>query len=75
MQLLLVCNYAFRLCAGAPALTTRGFTEADFERVVELLDKGVKIALGVQKQTSELSPFWLTFLGRHRHSLGINSSY
>ena len=57
MQLLLVFNYAFQLCAGAPALTTRGFTAADFERVVELLDKGVKIALGVQKETSELSPF------------------
>lgn len=38
---------------GAPALTSRGLKEADFERVVELLDKGVKIALNVQKQTSE----------------------
>ena len=45
----------FLLPAGAPALTTRGFSEADFERVVELLDKGVNIALSVQKETSEFS--------------------
>jgi glycine hydroxymethyltransferase len=38
---------------GAPALTTRGFKEADFERVVDLLDKGVKISLGVMKSTSQ----------------------
>nr|KAG5701550.1 hypothetical protein BaRGS_024800 [Batillaria attramentaria] len=42
---------------GAPALTTRGFKEADFDRVVELLDKGVKIALNVQKQTKTLKEF------------------
>lgn len=42
---------------GAPALTTRGFQEADFARVVELLDKGVNIALSVQKRTKTLKEF------------------
>ncbi|KAK7092739.1 serine hydroxymethyltransferase, mitochondrial-like [Littorina saxatilis] len=42
---------------GTPALTTRGFKEADFETVVELLDKGVKIAQNVMKQTKTLKEF------------------
>ncbi|GMH40915.1 hypothetical protein BSKO_08819 [Bryopsis sp. KO-2023] len=29
---------------GAPALTTRGFLEADFDKVAEFVDRGVKIA-------------------------------
>ena len=33
---------------GAPALTTRGFVEKDFERVAEFLDKVVKICIAVQ---------------------------
>jgi glycine hydroxymethyltransferase len=36
---------------GAPALTTRGFTEEDFEKVGEFFDRAVHIALDVKKQT------------------------
>merc|ERR1712182_174977 len=35
---------------GAPALTSRGFDEADFETVVDLFDRGVQIALDVKAQ-------------------------
>lgn len=42
---------------GAPALTSRGFKEEDFERVVDLLDKGVKIALNIMKSTKTLKEF------------------
>ena len=38
---------------GAPALTSRNFKEADFVKVVEYLDKGVKIALEAQSTTGE----------------------
>lgn len=38
---------------GAPALTSRQFKEAEFERVVDFLDEGFKIALDVKKKTSE----------------------
>lgn len=34
---------------GTPALTTRGFTEAHFEKVADLLHEAVQIALAVQK--------------------------
>jgi glycine hydroxymethyltransferase len=37
---------------GTPALTTRGFNEADFERVAELIDRGVKIAAAAKKATA-----------------------
>lgn len=33
---------------GAPALTTRNFTEKDFEKVVDFIDEGVKIAVRVK---------------------------
>jgi len=36
---------------GSPAMTTRGMVEADFVRVANLIDKGVKIAIDVKKQT------------------------
>jgi len=36
---------------GTPALTTRGFVEADFERVAELLHRAVQISLEVQKSS------------------------
>ncbi|XP_041371487.1 serine hydroxymethyltransferase, mitochondrial-like [Gigantopelta aegis] len=42
---------------GAPALTTRGLKESDFEKVVDLLDRGVQIALDAQKQTKKLAEF------------------
>jgi glycine hydroxymethyltransferase len=37
---------------GTPALTTRGFKEADFERVAELIDRGVKLAAQVKAATA-----------------------
>ena len=33
---------------GAPALTSRGFTEADFEKVAGFLDRALQIALEIQ---------------------------
>ncbi|XP_040059896.1 serine hydroxymethyltransferase, mitochondrial [Gasterosteus aculeatus] len=42
---------------GAPALTSRQFKEADFVRVVELMDEGFKIALDVKKKTGKLQDF------------------
>ncbi|XP_076437509.1 serine hydroxymethyltransferase, mitochondrial-like [Babylonia areolata] len=42
---------------GSPALTSRGFKEADFDRVVDLLDRGVHIAVNVQKHTKNLKEF------------------
>ena len=36
---------------GSPAMTTRGMVEADFVRVADLIDKGVKIAIDVKKKT------------------------
>ena len=36
---------------GAPALTSRNFKEDDFVKVVEFLDRGVKIALEAQSAT------------------------
>ena len=41
------------LTAGAPALTSRQFKEADFEKVVEFMDEGIKIALDVKKKTGK----------------------
>lgn len=32
---------------GSPALTTRGFKEADFERIADLLDRYVRILLSL----------------------------
>merc|ERR1712100_863981 len=42
---------------GAPALTSRGFDEADFETVVDLFDRGVQIALDVKAQGGKLKDF------------------
>ncbi|GFO22917.1 serine hydroxymethyltransferase [Plakobranchus ocellatus] len=42
---------------GAPALTTRGFKEADFARVVDLLDAGVQITIKAHKSTKTLKEF------------------
>jgi glycine hydroxymethyltransferase len=36
---------------GSPALTSRGFVEADFDHVAELFSRGVAIAQDVKKQT------------------------
>lgn len=42
---------------GANALTTRGFKEADFEKVVEFLDKSVQIGKAVKAKTDKLKDF------------------
>jgi len=39
---------------GTPALTTRGFTEQDFTKVAEFLDRTAKIALAVQEKHGKL---------------------
>lgn len=36
---------------GAPALTSRRFQEADFQKVVELIDEGIQIGLDVKQKT------------------------
>lgn len=38
---------------GSPALTTRGFKEEDFEKVVEFLDRVINIALKIQLETGK----------------------
>lgn len=65
MWLLLVL-FCSSCIPGAPALTSRQFKEADFERVVDFLDEGFKIALDVKKKTSEFirsSPFLIYKVG------------
>ena len=42
---------------GSPALTSRGFVEPDFDKVAEFVDRGVKIAQDVKKQTGNLKSF------------------
>lgn len=36
---------------GAPALTTRGFTEEDFRQVADFFDRAVEITLDIKKET------------------------
>jgi glycine hydroxymethyltransferase len=38
---------------GSPALTSRGLKEADFAKIAEFLDRGVKIALDIQSKTGK----------------------
>lgn len=40
---------------GTPAMTTRGFTAADFTRVADIVDRGVKITIALDKQAREES--------------------
>jgi len=42
---------------GSPALSSRGFDEGDFERVVVLFDKAVQIAFEVKSKTEKLKDF------------------
>ncbi|XP_043939556.1 serine hydroxymethyltransferase, mitochondrial [Protopterus annectens] len=42
---------------GAPALTSRQFKEADFEKVVAFIDEGIQIGLDVKKRTTKLQEF------------------
>lgn len=38
---------------GSPAMTTRGFSPADFQRVAEIVDSAVKIAKEVESTTGK----------------------
>lgn len=40
---------------GAPALTSRGFKEQDFEKVIDLLDVAVNIALEAKSKSGKVS--------------------
>ncbi|XP_026222648.1 serine hydroxymethyltransferase, mitochondrial-like isoform X2 [Anabas testudineus] len=42
---------------GTPALTSRQFKEADFEKVVDFIDEGIQIAHDVKKKTGNLASF------------------
>ncbi|MBN3296147.1 GLYM protein, partial [Amia calva] len=42
---------------GAPALTSRQFKEADFEKVVDFMHEGFEIAIDVKKKTAKLQDF------------------
>jgi len=44
---------------GTPCMTSRGFSEEDFESVVEFFDKGVNIAAEIKKEskTKKLNDF------------------
>ncbi|XP_032296960.1 serine hydroxymethyltransferase, mitochondrial [Coturnix japonica] len=41
---------------GTPALTSRGFGEEDFHKVVEFIDEGIALALDVKSKTSKKPP-------------------
>ena len=34
---------------GAPAMTTRGFKEAEFVKIVDFIDRAIKVAVEIQK--------------------------
>jgi len=38
---------------GAPALTSRGFTESDFDKVAEFVDEAVKITIDIKKELGQ----------------------
>jgi len=42
---------------GAPALTSRGFVESDFKKVVDMIDEAVEIAREVKEKTTKLKDF------------------
>lgn len=42
---------------GAPALTSRGFKEEDFGKVVDFIDEAVQIALEAKSQTKKLKEY------------------
>ena len=42
---------------GAHALTSRGFKEAEFKKVVELVDKAIMIAKEAQSKTKNMKEF------------------
>lgn len=42
---------------GSPALTSRGFKEAEFKQVVEFLDQGIKLSADIKTKTKTLKDF------------------
>mmetsp|Transcript_19272 Transcript_19272/g.56803 ORF Transcript_19272/g.56803 Transcript_19272/m.56803 type:complete len:216 (-) Transcript_19272:649-1296(-) len=50
---------------GAPAMTTRGLVEADFEAVAELLHRGIQIALEIQESTGKKLVDFVAALDTH----------
>lgn len=46
------------ILTGTPAMTTRQLKEADFVKVVELLDRGVAIAAQAKKKSGRDSFWW-----------------
>ena len=56
---------------GTPALTTRGFGAKDFEKVADLLDEGVRIAMQVNEKAGVTSTLKSFNIGS---SLSISSS-
>jgi hypothetical protein len=48
-------GFFFLLGTGTPALTSRGFTEEDFEKVAEYFVRAVEIAVKVTKSSGETS--------------------
>jgi glycine hydroxymethyltransferase len=56
---------------GAPALTSRQLKEADFVKVVELLDRGVSIAAEAKKKSGRYSLLWNCVDHRELHYLNL----
>jgi len=54
---------------GAPALTTRGFKEDGFRKVVDMIDEAVAIAKGVQAKTKKVKEF-KEFLANDEETVG-----
>ncbi|XP_020600724.1 serine hydroxymethyltransferase, mitochondrial-like [Orbicella faveolata] len=55
-------DHSFLCFVGVPALTSRNFKEADFVKVVEYLDRGVKIALEAQSATGDVMKDFLSHI-------------
>ncbi|KAK4532304.1 hypothetical protein CCYA_CCYA11G3161 [Cyanidiococcus yangmingshanensis] len=56
---------------GTPALTTRGFREADLEQVADFLDQCVQIALRTQEQTGKKLSDFVAILPEHPDVLAL----
>jgi len=50
---------------GSPALTSRGFKETDFVKVVEFLDRAVKVALDIQSKGGKLLKEFIAAINGH----------
>lgn len=51
---------------GTPALTTRGFLEADFDKVAEFVDRGVKIAADLKSKAGSKMKDFKAYLGTEK---------